>query len=286
MPLNATTYLEQHGWRGKGIPLDGEKGRGLKKPLALPMKRNLKGVGKERDRAVEWWDCLFEAGAKKLQTSPAVTSKENVQMNDSDSKQSIITTSSSLSLAALAKREHARKLLMSGFVRGRPNEEYENKMKDLEKTLAQQEEERLAAKAKLVKHSALINSHVEESPVSASKKTAEKAERKEKRKRDKEASKQKRSEMKEYDERKKQKKEGKKAGGKASSESKAKVLVEDKEYAEKLQKKEKKRKEKEEKKTVKQKKDSKKNSSKTKTKDPSLKPDKENRKRKRSSDEK
>lgn len=60
MPLNSTTYLESHGWEGKGVPLDGKQGRGLKKPLALPMKRNLKGLGKDRDRAVEWWDCLFE----------------------------------------------------------------------------------------------------------------------------------------------------------------------------------------------------------------------------------
>lgn len=60
MPLNATSYLEEHGWEGKGVALDGKQGRGLKKPLALPMKRNLKGLGKDRDRATEWWDCLFE----------------------------------------------------------------------------------------------------------------------------------------------------------------------------------------------------------------------------------
>jgi hypothetical protein len=60
MPLNPTSYLEGHGWQGKGVPLDGKQGRGLKKPLALPMKRNLKGLGKDRDRATEWWDCVFE----------------------------------------------------------------------------------------------------------------------------------------------------------------------------------------------------------------------------------
>ena len=64
MPLNPTTYLEGHGWQGKGVPLDGKEGRGLKKPLALPNKRNLRGLGKDRDRATEWWDCLFEVGGR------------------------------------------------------------------------------------------------------------------------------------------------------------------------------------------------------------------------------
>jgi hypothetical protein len=67
MPLNATTYLEEHGWEGKGVALDGKQGRGLKKPLALPMKRNQRGLGKDRDRATEWWDCLFEVRADAVQ---------------------------------------------------------------------------------------------------------------------------------------------------------------------------------------------------------------------------
>jgi nucleolar protein TMA23 len=66
MPLNATSYLEEHGWEGKGVALDGKQGRGLKKPLALPMKRNLKGLGKDRDRATEWWDCLFEVSQSSV----------------------------------------------------------------------------------------------------------------------------------------------------------------------------------------------------------------------------
>lgn len=60
MPLNTQTYMESQGWGGAGVPLDGAGGRGLKKPLAIPQRRGLKGLGKDRDRAVEWWDCLFE----------------------------------------------------------------------------------------------------------------------------------------------------------------------------------------------------------------------------------
>lgn len=58
MPLNPTNYLTERGWGGKGTSLD-SNGRGLKKPLSIPQKRSLTGIGKDRDRAVEWWDCLF-----------------------------------------------------------------------------------------------------------------------------------------------------------------------------------------------------------------------------------
>lgn len=70
MPLNSVTYLTTQGWGGTGVPLDGAGGSGLKKPLAIPTKRGLKGLGKERDRAVEWWDNLFEVGGS--------SQKENV----------------------------------------------------------------------------------------------------------------------------------------------------------------------------------------------------------------
>lgn len=126
------------------MALDGDEGRGLKKPLALPMKRNLKGLGKERDRATEWWDCLFEASAKKLR-APQPAGKANVV--DVKPKSDASASRTSPSLMALAKREHARKLLMSGFVRGKPNVEYEEKVRQLEQVLAEQRKTRVAASA-------------------------------------------------------------------------------------------------------------------------------------------
>lgn len=63
MPLDTTQFLSQQGWRGKGVPLDGEHGRGLKKPIMIPQKRTLGGIGNNRDRAVEWWDDVFAVGA-------------------------------------------------------------------------------------------------------------------------------------------------------------------------------------------------------------------------------
>lgn len=59
MPLDTDRYLTKQGWQGHGKPLDGEQGRGLKKPLIIPQKRNLGGIGQNRDRAVEWWDDVF-----------------------------------------------------------------------------------------------------------------------------------------------------------------------------------------------------------------------------------
>ena len=59
MPLNTAQYLTKYGRKGHGSPLDGEGGRGLKKPLLIPKKRSLSGIGQDRDRAVEWWDDVF-----------------------------------------------------------------------------------------------------------------------------------------------------------------------------------------------------------------------------------
>jgi nucleolar protein TMA23 len=277
MPLNATTYLERHGWRGKGVPLDGESGRGLKKPLALPMKRNLKGVGKERDRAVEWWDCLFEAGAKKLQSSPSDKPKETISTEDGSIIIKSTNASSSLSLASLAKREHARRLLMSGFVRGRPNEAYEKQVKDLEKTLAEQDRERIAAKAKLVEQSTLINGQSEKEAISLSEKDLGKAKRKEEKKLAKKLlkdtlNKKDEKSMEEKDAKKKRKRE-EKAAAKASSQKKI-GSSENEDSAEKRRRNEEKRKHKEAKKEMKQKKNS---------ESSGLEAEKESKKRKRSS---
>lgn len=59
MPLDTAGYLAAQGWQGHGTPLDGNEGRGLRKPIVIPQKRTLGGIGKERDRAVEWWDDIF-----------------------------------------------------------------------------------------------------------------------------------------------------------------------------------------------------------------------------------
>ncbi|KDN46963.1 hypothetical protein K437DRAFT_294161 [Tilletiaria anomala UBC 951] len=114
--FSPTDYLIQHGWQGAGVPLDGKNGKGLKKPLALPQKRDVKGLGKNRDRAVEWWDCLFEASAKTLAIGPTTT--PSTAPSSGIATATIISSEKSLSLHATAKREVARRQLMSGFIRG------------------------------------------------------------------------------------------------------------------------------------------------------------------------
>lgn len=130
MPLNTTSFLVSQGWEGVGVPLDGKAGKGLKKPLAITQKKTLSGIGKDRDRADDWWNSIFTAGAKSLSIGPSPASSGASTPTLDKSKPSTSTTSwsmgersaasATMSLSSLAKREHARKTLMSNFVRGKP----------------------------------------------------------------------------------------------------------------------------------------------------------------------
>lgn len=53
MPLDGHTYLASYGWSGKGTGL---RNGAIDKPLAIPPKRNLSGIGKDRDEAFPFWD--------------------------------------------------------------------------------------------------------------------------------------------------------------------------------------------------------------------------------------
>ncbi|SNX85693.1 uncharacterized protein MEPE_04402 [Melanopsichium pennsylvanicum] len=130
MPLDTTIFLVSQGWEGVGVPLDGKAGKGLKKPLAITQKKTLSGIGKDRDRADDWWNSIFTAGAKSLSIGPSPASSAAPTPILDKSKASCSLTSwnmgersaatATMSLSSLAKREHARKTLMSNFVRGKP----------------------------------------------------------------------------------------------------------------------------------------------------------------------
>ncbi|KAJ1034812.1 hypothetical protein NDA13_001066 [Ustilago tritici] len=130
MPLNATSFLVSQGWEGVGVPLDGKAGKGLKKPLAITQKKTLSGIGKDRDRADDWWNSIFTASAKSLSIAPSPSSSGASTPTLDKPKASGSGTSwnmsersagtATMSLSSLAKREHARKTLMSNFVRGKP----------------------------------------------------------------------------------------------------------------------------------------------------------------------
>lgn len=68
MPLCPTTYLTQQGWDGPGSAL--KKG-GIRKPVTVAHKTNLKGIGKERDTAHAWWDDVFSMVANKGKAAAA-----------------------------------------------------------------------------------------------------------------------------------------------------------------------------------------------------------------------
>ncbi|PWN96704.1 hypothetical protein FA09DRAFT_83036 [Tilletiopsis washingtonensis] len=154
MPMDTSQYMLAQGWAGAGVPLDGHGGNGLKKPLAIPQKRGMKGLGKDRDRAVEWWDCLFEAGAKTLAIAdpsrPASASGTSTPEASSSTGAAAPPAAKGLSLVSLAKREHARRSLMSGFVRGRAHEAIAEELRkaeaDLVRRVAEQDRRRREAR--------------------------------------------------------------------------------------------------------------------------------------------
>lgn len=53
MPLDGHSYLVAQGWGGKGTGL--RKGA-ISRPLAIPQKKTLAGLGKDRDDAFPFWD--------------------------------------------------------------------------------------------------------------------------------------------------------------------------------------------------------------------------------------
>ena len=74
--MNASAYLERHGWRGAGTSLDAG-GQGLTKPLLVSQKQNLLGVG-ATTKATQWdtwWSTSLDCSLQRLQVANAKASK-------------------------------------------------------------------------------------------------------------------------------------------------------------------------------------------------------------------
>ncbi|KAI6106336.1 hypothetical protein EDD16DRAFT_1524025 [Pisolithus croceorrhizus] len=80
MPLDGYTYLTSYGWTGKGTGL---RNGAIEKPVAIPQKRNLAGVGKDRDEAFPFWDHLFAAASKAI-TIKVASDDDDENENDED----------------------------------------------------------------------------------------------------------------------------------------------------------------------------------------------------------
>lgn len=53
MPLDGHSYLVNRGWRGVG---KGLREDAISKPVVIPQKKTLAGLGKDRDEAFPFWD--------------------------------------------------------------------------------------------------------------------------------------------------------------------------------------------------------------------------------------
>ncbi|KAI0269744.1 hypothetical protein BC834DRAFT_1025597 [Gloeopeniophorella convolvens] len=151
MPLDGHSYLVGQGWSGTGSGL--RKGA-ISRPITIPQKRTLAGIGKDRDEAFPFWDHVFEVAASAIQfeyfssddedgstakiqstrastlelkqTSTGILSNRapviGAPASSGATTPSLDSGSDSLaprlSLIALAKKEAARRSLYSGFFRG------------------------------------------------------------------------------------------------------------------------------------------------------------------------
>ncbi|KIM43143.1 hypothetical protein M413DRAFT_443952 [Hebeloma cylindrosporum] len=146
MPLDGHSYLVSQGWEGKGTGL---RQGAISRPLAIPQKKNLAGLGKDRDEAFPFWDHLFTAAAKSIQVK-CMSDDEDERTEDSSSNEVSIKRTSTgifstrrpvdgtpatsgtitpvdndsgtatprLSLMTIAKRDAAKRGLYSRFFRG------------------------------------------------------------------------------------------------------------------------------------------------------------------------
>ncbi|KAG2338508.1 hypothetical protein BDR05DRAFT_969208 [Suillus weaverae] len=147
MPLDGHGYLTSYGWSGKGTGL---RTGAIDRPLTIPQKRNLAGVGKDRDEAFPFWDHLYSAATKAI-TIKIADDDDDDDDDDDQNEDSLGSTTLQLkrtatgiisnrrplsgtpasgistpdsdsyprtSVMTIAKREAARKGLYSRFFRG------------------------------------------------------------------------------------------------------------------------------------------------------------------------
>ncbi|EJC97880.1 uncharacterized protein FOMMEDRAFT_171290 [Fomitiporia mediterranea MF3/22] len=151
MPLDGHSYLVAQGWSGKG---SGLRQGSISRPLAIPQKKTLSGLGKDRDEAFPFWDHLFTVAANTIQvkvhkdeddssdsepstSTPALPTLSRTSTGILSNKRPVSGTPASssgsstpcaeassstnipsMSLMARAKREAARRNLYSRFFRG------------------------------------------------------------------------------------------------------------------------------------------------------------------------
>lgn len=150
MTIDSHSYLVSRGWKGKGTAL--QEG-GLSRPIVQAQKKDLKGLGKNRDDGFQFWDHVYAAAADAIkihvedsededeasrsQVLPTLTDPTQSGSNKLSLTQTgilshrrpieygeesrpifSITRHSDTDLLTLAKREAAKRELYSRFCRG------------------------------------------------------------------------------------------------------------------------------------------------------------------------
>ncbi|GJE88279.1 hypothetical protein PsYK624_043620 [Phanerochaete sordida] len=148
MPLDGHDYLVRQGWEGKG---SGLRHGAISRPVIVAQKKNMGGIGKDRDEAFPFWDHVFNAAASAIKvkcydsdsedtesSTPAVAfqkTKTGIISNrrptsgtpalsgtatpsEDPSASSSGTSTPRLSVLAAAKQQAARRMLYSMFFRG------------------------------------------------------------------------------------------------------------------------------------------------------------------------
>lgn len=93
MPLDGHEYLIRQGWEGKG---SGLRHGGISRPIIVAQKKNMGGIGKDRDEAFPFWDqcvsllCFWDRYMTYYTSSVfnAAASAIKVKCYDSDSVRS------------------------------------------------------------------------------------------------------------------------------------------------------------------------------------------------------
>ncbi|KIP10223.1 hypothetical protein PHLGIDRAFT_115680 [Phlebiopsis gigantea 11061_1 CR5-6] len=86
MPIDGHAYLVSQGWEGKG---SGLRHGSISRPVIIAQKKNMAGIGKDRDEAFPFWDHVFTTAASSIK----------IKVYDSDSED----TESSTPAAAFQK---------------------------------------------------------------------------------------------------------------------------------------------------------------------------------------
>ncbi|KAI0304486.1 hypothetical protein B0F90DRAFT_1625867 [Multifurca ochricompacta] len=76
MPLDGHAFLINQGWSGTGTGL---RTGAISRPITIPQKRNLNGIGRDRDEAFPFWDHLFTVAASAIQIECFSSDDENAE---------------------------------------------------------------------------------------------------------------------------------------------------------------------------------------------------------------